>query len=58
MRVRDLAEYLRHRREEYARRFGEEVRTLDTEDRIGTTLELVEWPRLRVAPDRVYPPEA
>jgi methylmalonyl-CoA/ethylmalonyl-CoA epimerase len=30
---------------------------LDTEDRIGVTLELIERPKGRVKPDKVYPPE-
>jgi methylmalonyl-CoA/ethylmalonyl-CoA epimerase len=30
---------------------------LDTEDRIGVTLELIERPKGRVPPDKVYPPE-
>ena len=30
---------------------------LDTEDRIGTTLELIERPKGRVPPEKVYPPE-
>jgi methylmalonyl-CoA epimerase len=29
---------------------------LDTEDRIGTTLELVQIPRRRVPPEKIYPP--
>jgi len=29
---------------------------LDTEDRIGVTIELIERPRGRVEPERVYPP--
>jgi hypothetical protein len=30
---------------------------LDTEDHIGVTLELIERPKGRVPPERVYPPE-
>ncbi|MCU0520393.1 MAG: VOC family protein [Anaerolineae bacterium] len=29
---------------------------LDTEDRIGVTLELIERPAARLAPERIYPP--
>jgi catechol 2,3-dioxygenase-like lactoylglutathione lyase family enzyme len=31
---------------------------LDTEDRIGVTLELIERPKGRVKPEKVYPPDA
>jgi 4-hydroxyphenylpyruvate dioxygenase-like putative hemolysin len=30
---------------------------LDTEDRIGAVLELIEIPKRRVPPERIYPPE-
>jgi hypothetical protein len=31
---------------------------LDTEDDLGTTFELVERPKRRVTPERIYPPRA
>jgi catechol 2,3-dioxygenase-like lactoylglutathione lyase family enzyme len=31
---------------------------LDTEDLIGTTVELIERPKHRVPPEKIYPPEA
>jgi hypothetical protein len=30
---------------------------LDTEERIGTTIELIERPKGRQAPEKIYPPE-
>lgn len=31
---------------------------LDTEEKIGVTIELIERPKGRVAPERIYPPQA
>jgi hypothetical protein len=31
---------------------------LDTEDDLGTTLELVERPKRRAKPEKIYPPQA